>query len=453
MKVLLCSQYYGNEGPVFPAGICFPIGLAYIASMLDDHDLRIFDANVVEDPLGRLSKLLESDEPDVVGLSLRNIDLLFPPRTGVNFYGHFRTMIRLIKEKAPSSILIVGGTGFSIFSEEIMAENKEIDYGVVSNGEITIRNLLKNLDHPERVKNVFLRNEKGIFFSGEGEPIDFDLLPAPSRSLFDMSKYRKTPFSVGVQSKRGCAFRCAQCPEPFLGGYKLRMRSPKRVVDEIEELVNDYDIESFFFADSIFNYTMENARGVCREIRRRKLDVEWNAYFREDFLDSGFVREAEEAGCRIFEFHSDGASDRALSLLNKNLRIKDIKKTIDLTRSMERARVGYSFFYDLPSGNIENLLALGRMTRRIVSECRDRLAYLTLDRMRIFPHTMLYDTALKERQIGRRTSLLNSLYYKSSTSKIQELFTSPMQMLTYHLASKNSKRALRISVRAATREE
>jgi hypothetical protein len=81
VKVLLCSQFYGDGGRVFPAGVCFPIGLAYIASVLDDHDVRVFDANVVEDPPGTLSKLLESDMPDVVGISLRNIDLLIRPGT------------------------------------------------------------------------------------------------------------------------------------------------------------------------------------------------------------------------------------------------------------------------------------------------------------------------------------------------------------------------------------
>ena len=412
--------------------------------MLDDHDVTVWDANVGEDPLTELSKLLDRDEPDFVGVSLRNIDLLNPHRTDVDYYASFKSMIRLIKEKAPSSKLIVGGTGFSIFAREIMEENKEIDYGVVSDGEIAVRNLLKNLHHPERVKNLVLRNEKGIVFTGKGEPIDFDLLPPPSRNLFEMSEYRKTPFSVGVQSKRGCVFRCAYCPDPFLGGYNLQLRSPKMVVDEIEQLVNDYDVRSFFFVDSIFNYTMEHAREICREIRRRKLDVEWNAYFRENFLNSSLVREAEEAGCRIFEFHSDGACDRALNLLKKNLRIRDIENTFDLTRFMERAGVGYSFFYDLPSGNRENLFALARLTERVVSRCKDRLAYLTFARMRIYPHTLLYEIALREGKISRHTNLLSPIYYKSLTSKIQGLCVSILQRSSYYLASRNFKRTTRL---------
>ena len=437
MKILLCSQYHGPKGLAFASGICFPIGLAYVASMLEDHEVKIFDTNLAENPLEKLSRIVENEEPELVGISLRNIDLLNPPNVDPDYYGHFKSMINLVKEKAPNSKIVVGGTGFSLFSRKIMEENREINFGIVLNAETTICNLLKNLDHPERVKNLIFRSENGIVFTGREEPTDFDLLPNPSRSLFDMRGYRKKPFSVGIQSKRGCAFRCSYCPDPFLGSYCLRRRSPKKVVDEIEGLVDEYDVESFFFVDSIFNYPLEDAREICNEMRKRKLDVQWHAYFREDFLNTKFMKEATSAGCQIFEFHSDGACDKALTMLRKNIKIKDIEHTIDLIHTVENAKVGYNFFYDLPKSNTENLLALTRLTTKILSGCRDRLAYLALTRMRIFPHTPLHNLALRQGKINENTNLLNSVYYKSDSSKIQEKYISLLDKLSFHL-SKNT---------------
>ena len=402
--------------------------------MLKDHEVTIFDANLAEKPLEKLSKLLDSEEPEVVGISLRNIDLLNPPNIELDYYGHFKSMIDLVKEEAPSSKMVVGGTGFSLFSEKIMEENPKIDYGMVSNAETAIYNLLKNMDHPERVRNLILRSKHGLIFTGEEEPADFDVLPSPSRDLFDLHSYKNKPFSVGIQSKRGCAFRCSYCPDPFLGSYCLRRRSPKKVVDEIEELVNGFDVDSFFFVDSIFNYPLEDARKICDEIKRRNLDVQWHAYFREDFLNPRFMKEASNAGCQLFEFHSDGACDKVLAMLNKNIKIKDIEHTIDLIHTVENARVGYNFFYDLPKNNAENLLALTRLTARILSTCRDRLAYLALTRMRIFPHTALHSTALRQGKINKNTNLLNSVYYKSDSSKIQEKYISLLDKLSFNLA-------------------
>ena len=57
MKVLLCSQYHGIGGLIFPSGIVFPLGLAYVASMLREHDVRVLDTNIVKDPMGELAKL------------------------------------------------------------------------------------------------------------------------------------------------------------------------------------------------------------------------------------------------------------------------------------------------------------------------------------------------------------------------------------------------------------
>jgi len=441
MKVLLCSQYHGPEGLIFASGICFPIGLAYIASVLKDHEVTIFDANLAKKPLERLSELLDREEPEVIGISLRNIDLLNPPDAEPDYYGHFKSMINLVKQRAPNSKIVVGGTGFSLFSREIMEENREIDYGAISNAEVAISNLLKNLDHPERVKNLILRSKNGIIFTGREEPTDFDLLPSPSRNLFDIDSYNKKPFSIGIQSKRGCAFRCSYCPDPFLGDYCLQRRSPKKVVDEIEGLVNDYNVDSFFFVDSIFNYPLEHAREICNEIKKRNLDVQWQAYFREDFLNPRFMREASNAGCRLFEFHSDGSCDKVLTMLKKDIEIKDIERTIDLIHTVDNARVGYNFFYDLPENNPENLFALTRLTAKILSTCRDRLAYLALTRMRIFPHTSLYKIALRQGKINKNTNLLNSVYYKSNSSKVQEKYISLLDKLSYNL-TKNAKDVL-----------
>jgi anaerobic magnesium-protoporphyrin IX monomethyl ester cyclase len=390
----------------------------------------------MKNPMKDLCKVLDKVEPDLVGVSLRNIDPI-PWPSGASYYEPFVSMIRLIKERAPSSKLVIGGTGFSIFPIEIMKRNPEIDYGVFSHGEVTIANLLKNLDHPERVKNIFFRRNERVVFTGREELTNFDYLHPPSRKSFDMSEYRKKSASMGVQSKRGCIFRCAYCLDPCLGGHRLQLRSPKKVVDEIEDLVNEYGIDQFFFADSVFNVPLKHAREICREIVKRKIDVKWSAYFREDYLDSKFMEEAVSAGCSIFDFMTGGACDEALRLLRRDLSIKDVEKSIDLISKMENAKASYTFLYDLPSGNLENLLGLTRIIGKILTKCGDKLMNLPLGRMRIYPNTLLHKIALSEGKIDEYTDLLPPVYYKSISSKVQTL---PLRLAMGSLALRLRKK-------------
>jgi putative variant cofactor biosynthesis B12-binding/radical SAM domain protein 1 len=415
MRVLLLLSY---NGPGKPQQAVFPIGLSYIAALLkEDHELFSLDLNLSEDPEKELRDVLDKFDPDVVGVSFRNVDAV-QSYIKRSYYPPFVSMIRTIRKIAPSCKLVVGGAGFSIFSKEIMERNPEIDFGVQSEGEYAFFELLRNLDHPERVNGILLRKNGKVVFTEEGEPVDFDLLPPPCRDVFDLDKYRSSPSSIGVQSKRGCRFGCIYCLHSFFMGSDYRLRRPIKVIDEIEDLVTKYGINSFYFVDSVFNAPLDHAREICREIIRRKLDVSWEACFRPDFVNAKFMEEATAAGCRLFDFSPDGASNDAMQVLGKNLKVEHIERTIDLVRRMGDAQVAYEFMYDLPCCNTEQVLGLARLLPKIMLGCREKLRSLSLTRMRVYPHTRVYEIALEQGKIRPETDLLYPVYYESGASKL-----------------------------------
>jgi anaerobic magnesium-protoporphyrin IX monomethyl ester cyclase len=428
MRVLLCSQYYGDNSVFHSYARVFPLGVAYVASMLRAHEVTVFDANIMRDPLNSLSMCLQDEQPEVVGISLRNMDFLNNTRFGKSpsFYSQFRQMLKLIRAVTPSCKIVVGGPGFSVFSQDIMRENREIDFGVVGDGETSFANLLRDIAHPEKVKNLLVQGQSGVTFTGMGNPAVFDLLPFPARELFDMSEYTKIPYSLNIQSKRGCAFSCIYCTDPFLGNYELQLRSPSKVVDEIEELVDNYGMKSFWFADPIFNRPPQHGSAICAEIRRRNLDVQWHAYFREDLLNIRLMREAVDAGCTRFEFHTDGACDPVLNFLGKQTKIADIERTIDMAYQVEGAYVGYTFFYDLQRENLGNILAIAKFWAKAMFRCRRKLGYLSTTRMRIYPHTRLCEVAISEGKTSPEANMLSPVFYGSNSTSarwIQDFVT------------------------------
>jgi anaerobic magnesium-protoporphyrin IX monomethyl ester cyclase len=408
IKIFLSQGFTGTK-----EHLVFPIGLASIASRIDKHDLMCWDPNISpQNYLQKFVQKVDKFKPDVVGLSLRNIDN--PMAANSSFYPYVVSMIRELKKAHPSCKLVVGGAGFSIFAEEFMRLNPQIDFGVFSEGEQTFAELLDNLQHPDKVKGLFVRKGKNIHFTGKRDFVDFgSLLPLP-RGLFDMSMYA-TKAAMGIQTKRGCKFNCIYCVHKYYMGSKYRIRNPKKVVDDIEAFVNNYNIRDFYFTDSVFNFPSVHGRQICREIIQRKLDISWEASFRPDYLNEKYMADALKAGCRLFDFSPDGASNNALNVLGKGYEVAQIKKTIDWVSQLEGAKVSYEFMSNVPCYNYEHLRGLMLLVPKILSQCRGKLRYLSLSKMRIYPHTSLYDIALREKKISEQMSLLKPVYYETQS--------------------------------------
>ncbi len=411
LRILLCQSYLGQR---IREPLVFPLGLAYIASVIkNDHELTCYDPNVSENPILQLSRILEKSNPDVVGLSLRNVDSVFS-FSKRSYYPPFKCIVKQIKQQKPNCKLVVGGAAFSIFAEEIIKDNPEVDFGVVSEGENAFVQLLENLDKPEQVPNLIFR-KNGQTTATPQKVIAFDGLAFPSRELFAIKNYQKAMFSIGVQSKRGCGFNCVFCSKRVQGENICRIRSPMAVVDEIEELVQNFGVKSCFFVDPTFNYPVNHSREICEEIIKRGLEIRWSADFRPEYLNENVMKLCVKAGCSWFGFSPDGACDSSMRLLGKNFGVKQLEKTFELARKTEGAQVGYSFLYDLPFYNKENTLGLLQMIPKMVYSCGTKLRYVTFSRIRIYPRTRFYQIALEQGKINANTNLLQPTYYTSSS--------------------------------------
>ena len=104
---------------------------------------------------------------------------------------------------------------------------------------------------------------------------NLDDLPYPDRSEFDNKAYLKLGGMGNIQTKRGCPFNCIYCTYPVIQGKKVRMRSPENVCSEIESLLED-GVDNIFIVDNEFNYPVEHAQAICREIIHRDLSVKWS---------------------------------------------------------------------------------------------------------------------------------------------------------------------------------
>ena len=99
---------------------------------MPDHDLKIFDVNIVEDPFEALDKELASFTPEITGISLRKIKVARPGGYHSCFEPH-RKLIVFAKQRAGNAPIVVGGTAFSLYAPRIMQLIPE-DYGILREG-------------------------------------------------------------------------------------------------------------------------------------------------------------------------------------------------------------------------------------------------------------------------------------------------------------------------------
>lgn len=411
MRVLLVQAFTALD-----MELVYPLGLAYLAAHLEEHEVRIFDVNLHRQaPFPALEAELRAFRPDVVGISLRNMKVGMPHLHTDDFQPQQET-IQLVKKVLPNVRIVAGGTAFSLYSEIMMERLPEVDVGVWGEAEHRFPALLADLDHPEKVRGVYHRKDGKVLYTGRPPGEDWKNLKHPRRDLVPHAPYLASSFvSVGVQAKRGCSLHCIHCSDTFLLGHRVRMRDPKDTVDEIEDLVRNHDVRQLFFCDQIFNIPPGHAIAICQEIVARKLDVRWSAWFNEhrNTLPDELMVWLKRAGCGLLSFSPDHVDDRMLKNLDKNFRHEDMLYTVQVAKK-HGMDVEYSFFLNSPGEDLRSLYAILKFLVHARMELGPQLRLFTLLMMqpiRIYPHTRLFELAKETGLVDKDHPLVEGQFW------------------------------------------
>jgi radical SAM superfamily enzyme YgiQ (UPF0313 family) len=396
MRVLLISPNIENlPDPVFP------IGPAYIAGVLkaEGIEYRVLDLCFAPDFETAIKQAIEHFTPQVVGLSLRNLDNVSYPNY-VPYLPFYQQVVQTIRRISPA-VIVLGGSGYSLLPKEIK-EYLGADYGIVGEGEQAFSRLLKEIENGSDREN---HSASQGLLDGRAEMVqDLDRLPKPERAGFDLQAYYKAGGMANLQTKRGCPFGCIYCTYPVIEGSKIRMHSSQRVCDEIEELLGQ-GVSHLFFVDNAFNFPEEHAGQICREIIRRKLPVKWSCYANPAFVDKPQVELMQQAGCTGLEFGSDAAQAGMLANLGKNFNMADLQRTSSACRE-----AGLAFCHSLLLGGPGETMASVQETLEAVLNF-SATAVICMVGIRIFPGTRLAEIARQEGLIDEPGDFLTPQFY------------------------------------------
>src|SRR5512139_2435358 len=402
MKILLISV--NRERMPFPV---FPLGLAYIAKALRDegHQIEVMDLCFSQEASVDLKSALHRFQPDLIGVSLRNLDNLTYPAS-VSYLKEVEEIVGICR-RSTSSRLVIGGSGYSLVPKELL-QHLDVDFGIAGEGEEVFPQLVRSLEReaPVSPSSCLLVKEKPFPPLIEGARV-FPI-QNPDRNLFETNRYLEEGGMGNIQTKRGCPFSCIYCTYPLLEGKKVRLRKTEEVVEEIQHLA-EQGVDFVYFVDDIFNYPVSYAEALCREMIRRKIEVKWTAFVNPGFLDETLLERMKEAGCMGVEFGTDSGSLRMLENYKKSFTQEDIIRSSELCSTLQINHCHYLLFGGPgeDEGTIEESFRL--------MDQLNPTAIIAMLGIRIYPGTEMEKISLSQGVIHQDNNLIYPFFYISPT--------------------------------------
>lgn len=382
----------------------FPLGMAHVAAALRHAGHRVEMLDIARDG-EPLHKQVCAVAPDVVGLSMRNVDDV-DINTKTFYVPEVIDTVKVIRESTPAP-LVLGGSAYSLFPERIL-ELSGADYGVRGEGEQAMVALVDALERGSDCKNIpgLVYRDNGAIVANEKSACSVKDIPRPWRPSELAELYLRTSAMLNVQTQRGCNFTCCYCTYPLLEGCGLRFREADEVVGEIEEAVS-LGAHYLFFVDSVLNTSASHVYRICEEIIRRGLDINWGCFLRPQGLSDEMVGLMARAGLRHVEFGTDSFCDSVLQQYGKAFTFEDIYQSSELARKHD---VRYAHFLILGGpGETSHTVQEGFDNSRRLK----RTVVFPYTGMRLYPGTPLHRTAVEQKMIDPDSDLLEPRFYLS----------------------------------------
>ena len=382
-----------------------PIGLAYVAGHLDPdrHELKVLDLMFSEDYLADTEAMVKEFQPDLVGISLRNLDnnSYMDPQWALPVT---KEVIDRIRETTKVPI-VCGGPAFSLHPQECYDYLKP-DVGVAGDGGEAFAQLADSLEIGEAYHRlpgmVYKASDGSVVVNGQA----YSSFAVPPRlEQLDMSTYAKAGFGIGVVTKLNNNFSQSIDPRSESQAWRV-IRPIEEVVAEVRDMKDRFGLRKVFFIDSGFNIPMVHAKSLCQALIDADLKVLWNSYLEPipRHCDPEMVDLMRLAGCGlvIMKGVERGTLEEGESLEE---RFEPLREVCHLC---EEGGLHYTFsqYFGEPGETAETVEAKLEFLRGI----KPALANVRIG-VRIRPGTAVSQKALEEGIISDEAELIQPKFY------------------------------------------
>jgi radical SAM superfamily enzyme YgiQ (UPF0313 family) len=276
------------------------------------------------------------------------------------------------------------GTHITPMPRETLAPYPSLDYGLRGEPDLTLRDVIDHLEgnqftRPENITTLFQKHDasyeartleraadgrpdlsfmKGLVWRRQSEVVvnpdrpfiaDLDDLPLPLYELLPIQRYLmpliKGPFCFVVTS-RGCPAGCTYCIKHVSYGPTMRLRSPAKLMEEIQVLYRLGVRHIHMYAD-LFTVNRDQVVGLCKLIIESGLKITWTCNSRVDFVDQEMLQLMAKSGCFYIAWGLESASKEILAHARKGVDPDRARQSLQFARDAGIKNWGY-FIIGLP---------------------------------------------------------------------------------------------------------
>jgi radical SAM superfamily enzyme YgiQ (UPF0313 family) len=383
--------------PVLPLGLCQVAASVKAAG----HEVSILDLCFHRAPGMALRKAIRAFGPDVIALSIRNLDNS-DGSTGRSYVPDVQRLMSIVHREHTGPV-VIGGPAVSV-APELLLNRLGANYAFVGEGEETLPQFLTAMEHGATPESQVIRSTYGASDAVSSA------YPSSLLRQLPLRRYAAYGTPIPIQTRRGCAMQCAYCTYPSIEGSDYRLKPPRRVAEEIEEAARVLPLRSVEFVDSTFNVPLDHALNVCEELETRRNRIPlYTTSINPSSVSTGLFLLMERAGFTAIAASVESASDEVLNALQKGYTSRDVVETIRAARMTGMARM-WVFILGGPGE-----------TERTAKETLDFIGRYIGDRdfamvtcgLRIYPGTELEQIARRQGVLDGSEDLLMPAFYFS----------------------------------------
>jgi radical SAM superfamily enzyme YgiQ (UPF0313 family) len=310
----------------------FPLSLLALAAAIEPrHDVTIIDANVEDDPVALVQRLLVQRRFDAVGITVMGGPQL---RTAIE-------LSKAIRARGETPPIIWGGYFPSLYPDVTMRAHY-VDYIIRGQGEAGMLALLDALVEGRRnlqgIAGLCWRNGNEVVVN-TGAPFEsrFSAAPLPYGKLGDPRRYLVKTFlgarTAAHQAAVGCRFRCTFCGVAGMFNGATALPPAQRLDHELAYLKNVIGADSIQYYDHNFFDREADMVPLLEVMAKHRLP--WWCYARADALvnlSASSWKLVRESGLRMAYIGAETPNDRMLKSIRKGTRADQTLEVAELCR-------------------------------------------------------------------------------------------------------------------------